>query len=155
MNALDIDMYPSVTRGGTLYFDSFRSTPRRRLAYRAEGRGDGSVAAPVLLDATINADSGASNLFVDPDERYIVFAASRPEGAGALDLYISWRQKDGTWTQPENLGPDVNTNGTEFCPFVSRDGRYLFFTRISPPGTPPTTRNIFVARFDALATVRR
>jgi Tol biopolymer transport system component len=149
-NSADVDMYPSVTRSGTLYFDSFRSTPRRRLVYRAESRTDGSLAPPIALDATINADSGASNLFVDADERYVVFAAVRPEGAGGPDLYISSRQKDGTWTRPRNLGPTVNSNGTEFCPFVSRDGHYLFFTRISPPGVSPLTRNIFVVRFDEL-----
>jgi hypothetical protein len=106
--------------------------------------------APEALDPIINADSGASNLFVDAGERYVVFAAARPAGVGALDLYISWRTTSGTWTPPLNLGPDVNTAGTEFCPFVSRDGRFLFFTRISPPNVSPTTRSIYVVRFDSL-----
>ena len=74
----------------------------------------------------------------------------RAEGAGAVDLYISWRTDAGGWTAPRNLGPAVNTSGTEFCPFVSRDGRFLFFTRISPPDVTPTTRNVYVVRFDSL-----
>ena len=102
------------------------------------------------VDPVINADSGASNLFVDPDEQYVVFGAARPEGAGGLDLYISWRTASGGWTPPRNLGPRVNTDATEFCPFVSRDGRFLYFTRISPPGVSPTVRNVFVVRFDGL-----
>jgi hypothetical protein len=150
VNSAEPDMYPSVTNRGVLYFDSFRSRPRRRLVYRAEPRGDGSFATPQALDPIINADSGASNLFVDADERYVVFGATRPEGIGALDLYISWRTTSGTWTAPLNLGSSVNTIGTEFCPFVSRDGRFLFFTRISPPNVTPTTRNIYVVRFDSL-----
>src|SRR5205823_9495317 len=91
VNSSDVDMFPSTTRAGVLYFDSFRSRPRRRLVYRAERSADGSFATPQALDATINADSGASNLFVDPDDHYIIFAAARPEGTGALVLYISWR----------------------------------------------------------------
>ncbi|HKW10003.1 MAG TPA: hypothetical protein VJO33_06460 [Gemmatimonadaceae bacterium] len=154
VNGAEVDMYPSVTARGVLYFDSFRSRPRRRLVYRAEPRGDGTFGAPQALDQIINADSGASNLFVDPAERYVVFAAARPEGAGALDLYISTRTASGTWTEPRNLGPTVNTAGTEFCPFVSRDGRFLFFTRISPPNVTPTTRNIYVVRFDDLRSAR-
>jgi len=150
VNSSEVDMYPSVTSRGVLYFDSFRSRPRKRLVYRAEPHGDGSFAAPEQLDATINADSGASNLFVDPNEQYIVFAAMRPEGAGMVDLYISWRTVAGGWTPPRNLGAQVNTSGTEFCPFVSRDGRFLFFTRISPPNVSPVTRNIYVVRFDGL-----
>jgi hypothetical protein len=148
-NSTEIDMYPSVTQQGVLYFDSFRSQPRRRLAYRAAPRGDGTYELPVALDPTINADSGASNLFVDPQERYVIFAAARPEGRGALDLYISRKLESGGWSSPRNLGPDVNGPGTEFCPFVTRDGKYLFFTRISAPGVTPVTRNIYVVRFDA------
>ena len=148
-NSTDVDMFPSVTQQGVLYFDSFRSQPRRRLVYRAAPRGDGTYGTPVALDTTINADSGASNLFVDPQEQYVIFAAARPEGRGALDLYISQRTRNGSWSPARNLGPDVNGTGTEFCPFVTRDGGYLFFTRISAPGVTPITRNIYVVRFDA------
>lgn len=149
-NGPDVDMYPSVTRRGVLYFDSFRSRPRRRLVYRAEPRADGTFGEPVMLDPIINADSGASNLFVDPDERYVVFGAVRDGGAGASDLYYSRRTASGAWTTPVTLGPQVNTAGTEFCPFVSRDGRWLYFTRVSPPGLAPQTRDVYVVRFDAL-----
>jgi hypothetical protein len=155
VNSTEVDMYPSTTRTGVLYFDSFRSQPRRRLVYRSAPRGDGTYDSARVLDVTINADSGASNAFVDPDERYLVFGAVRPGGLGGMDLYISWRDTTGTWSTPRNLGPTVNTSGTEFCPFVSRDGRYLFFTRISPPGVSPITRNIYVVRFDALVQTAR
>ena len=149
LNSPNAETFPNATNRGVLYFDSNRSTDRRRLVYRAEPRPDGTLGLPVLLDPTINADSGASNLFVDPDERYVVFGAVRPEGSGGLDLYISWRTMSG-WTSPRNLGPQVNTTGTEFCPFVSRDGRFLFFTRVSPPTAPPVVRNVYVVRFDGL-----
>jgi hypothetical protein len=150
LNSVEIEMYPSVARNGTLYFDSFRSRPRRRLVYRAARRPDGSFGVPEALGAEINADSGASNAFVDPDERFLIFAASRPEGLGGIDLYISWRRGSGGFGPPRNLGPTVNTPGTEFCPFISRDGRYLFFTRISPSSSSPATRNVYVVRFDRL-----
>lgn len=149
VNSPSAETFPNLTSRGVLYFDSNRSTDRRRLVYRAEPRDDGTLAAPVLLDPIINADSGASNLFVDPDERYVVFGAVRPGGSGGLDLYISWRTASG-WTGPRNLGPQVNTPGTEFCPFVTRDGRFLFFTRVSPPTVPPVVRNVYVVRFDGL-----
>ena len=148
VNGTDQDYYPSMTRRGVLYFDSFRSRPRRRLVYRAAPLPDGGFSTPEPLDAVINADSGASNLFVDPDERYIVFGAIRPEGRGGVDLYISWRKGE-SWTPPRNLGDLVNTNATEFCPFVSRDGRYLYFTRAATVDGK-TTRNIYVVRFDSI-----
>jgi hypothetical protein len=149
VNGNDQDYFPSITRQGVLYFDSFRSRPRRRLVYRAAPLPGGGFSTPEPLDAVINADSGASNLFVDPDERYIVFGAIRPEGRGGVDLYISWR-KGGSWTPPRNLGDLVNTSATEFCPFVSRDGKYLYFTRAATVDGK-TTRNVYVVRFDSIA----
>jgi hypothetical protein len=149
VNGPEVDMYPSVTSRGTLYFDSFRSRPRRRLVYRAELNADGTLGAPQVLPAIVNADSGASNLFVDPGERYVVFSAIRPEGAGSGDLYVSFR-RGGEWTSPRNIGPLVNTSATEFCPFVSRDGKYLYFTRITPTGPQSVVRNIYRVRFDQL-----
>jgi WD40-like Beta Propeller Repeat len=144
----DADMFPSLTNRGVLYFDSFRSRPSRRLVYRAEPRVDGTLNEPEALPPTINADSGASNLFVDPDERYVVFGAVRPEGRGGVDLDISWKIPSG-WTTPTNLGPTINTTGTEFCPFVSRDGRSLYFTRVSTLADKRVVRNVYVVRFDA------
>jgi hypothetical protein len=149
VNSVETDMYPSITRKGVLYFDSFRSRPRRRLAYRVVPHADGTLGEPEQLDTIVNADSGASNLFVDPDERYIIFAAVRPDGAGGPDLYISQPTANG-WTTPVNLGPTVNTVGVEFCPFVSRDGRYLYFTRVTTLPDKRIERNIHVVRFDGL-----
>lgn len=149
INSDDTDMYPSVTRRGVLYFDSFRSRPSRRFVYRAEPGADGTLNAPQLFDFAINTDSGASNLFVDADERFVIFGAVRPGGAGSMDLYLSWKTATG-WTTPRNLGAQVNTAAVEFCPFVSRDGRYLYFTRVVTLPDQRQERNIFVVRFDDL-----
>jgi len=69
------------------------------------------------------------DFFVAPDESYIVIYSTLPDNLGNGDLYISFRQPDGTWTEPRNLGPDVNTKGYDFAPSLSPDGQYLFFTR--------------------------
>jgi hypothetical protein len=149
VNSAAIDMYPSPTRGGALYFDSFRSPTGRRMVYRAGPDGSDGWAAPELLPPTINSDSGASNLFVDPDERYVIFATRMPQGFGGADLYISWRDATG-WTTPLNLGPRVNTENAEYCPSVSNGGRVLYFTRAIPEGPAPRERNIHMIRLDLL-----
>lgn len=66
--------------------------------------------------------------FVAPDESYIIFAA-RPAGRPATDLYIAFRKKDGTWTDPVRLDDRVNSPFIEGNPFVTADGKYLFFSR--------------------------
>lgn len=154
VNSPAIDMYPSPTRGGALYFDSFRSPSGQRLVYRAAPDGRDGWHAPGLLPRTINSDSGASNLFVDPDERYVIFATRMPDGFGGADLHISWRDGAG-WTAPLNLGRRVNTVDVEFCPSVSNDGRVLYFTRAIPSGGPPRERNIHMIRLDLLVDHER
>lgn len=71
---------------------------------------------------------------VDPDERFVIFASNRPGGFGVYDLYISYRQSDGTWGPATNLGPEINSVGTSRSwPQISPDGRFLFFVSSSRP----------------------
>ena len=44
---------------------------------------------------------------------------------------LSFRDAAGGWSEPENLGEGINTAAHEFTPMLSRDGKYLFFTRNS------------------------
>lgn len=46
---------------------------------------------------------------------------------GAEDLYVLFRQNDGTWSEPKNLGKDINTEYQEMTPFLAPDGKTLFF----------------------------
>jgi hypothetical protein len=49
------------------------------------------------------------------------------------DLYISFRYNDGSWTTPKNMGRKINSDAKEGYPYVTVDGKYLFFysTRVS------------------------
>ena len=69
-----------------------------------------------------------AHAFVAPDESYIVFDAGRPGGQGGEgDLYVVFRNADGSWSDAVNLGDTINTPGTNFCPMISPDGKYLFY----------------------------
>ena len=52
-----------------------------------------------------------------------------PPGAGKGDLFVSYRRDEGGWGQPFSLGEGINTDQHEFCPMVTPDGKYLFFSR--------------------------
>jgi hypothetical protein len=71
---------------------------------------------------------------VDPDEKFVIFSSNRPGGFGDNDLYISYRQPDGSWGPAKNLGPEINSVGTNTSwPQLSPDGKYLFFVSSSTP----------------------
>ena len=50
-------------------------------------------------------------------------------GRSRHDIYISYRNEDGSWENPIDVGPPINTERGAICPMVSPDGKYLFFIR--------------------------
>jgi len=57
-----------------------------------------------------------------PDGRYLYFASDMPGGYGEADIFRSELKDDGSWGDPENLGPVVNSAGSEVCPFIAENG---------------------------------
>lgn len=124
------ESYPTVTSDGSLYFVSNRpGGVGNSDIWRAARLPDGTFAEPVNLGKPANSEAGEGDPFVSPDERYLIITARRPDGFGEGDLYVSFRTAAGTWSQPVSLGESINTPVTEFCPMVTPDGRYLFFSR--------------------------
>jgi hypothetical protein len=124
------EVYPVIVNDGSMYFNSTRPGGMGPASlYRAQRLPDGTFAAPVLVPAPINGEFGIGDAFVSPDETYMVFGSSRPPSLGAGDLFVSFRRADGRWGEPVHLGKTVNTEISDFCPFVTPDGKYLFFSR--------------------------
>jgi hypothetical protein len=126
---------PSITRNGTLYFISRQkdTTLDEFLIWRAEYI-NGEYHKPELLPPSINAPDAYVNWtpFIAPDESYLIFSSGRRDNHGGGDLYVSFRNADGSWTDPISLGEAVNTDKQERFPAISPDGQYLFFTRPTP-----------------------
>jgi len=80
------------------------------------------------LGAAVNTEHQEFHPFISPDEDYLIFDANRPEGFGGNDLYISFKQPDGSWSKAVNLGETINSESSDMRAFVSPDGRYLFFS---------------------------
>ncbi|TFG76457.1 MAG: hypothetical protein E4H23_09585 [Chrysiogenales bacterium] len=66
--------------------------------------------------------------FIFPDESYIIFS-KRSQETNSMDLFISFQQKDGVWSNAFSLGKEINTQALEGNSFVTADGKYLFFSR--------------------------
>lgn len=120
---------PSVTSDGALYFHGAYSPPGNYDIFRSKFE-NGQYTKPEALGDGVNTPNKESNAFISPDESFIIFGARRDEGYGRGDLYISFKKKNNKWTKAVNMGPKINTPGSEYCPSVSLDGKYLFFTRI-------------------------
>jgi outer membrane protein OmpA-like peptidoglycan-associated protein/tetratricopeptide (TPR) repeat protein len=84
--------------------------------------------APENLGNRINTEFWESAPSLSPDKRDLYFASRRPDGYGGSDIYVSHRLPNGKWSEPENLGPEINTQGDESTPFIHADNQTLYFT---------------------------
>jgi len=83
---------------------------------------------PENLGFTVNTEFWESAPSLSPDKRDLYFASKRPDGYGGTDIYVCRRLPNGHWTEPANLGPEINTAGDESCPFIHADNQTLYFT---------------------------
>ncbi|HEX6193893.1 MAG TPA: OmpA family protein [Chitinophagaceae bacterium] len=98
----------------------------------------------INLGDKINTAQWESQPCLSPDKRDLYFTSRRPGGYGGSDLYVSHLQPDGIWTEPENLGPTINTTGDEQCPFIHADNQTLYFISNGLPGYGE--HDLFVSR---------
>ena len=135
-----VEVYPCVVADGSLYFSSDRPGGLGGAdIYRAQARPDGSFEEPLNVGAPINTDGLEGDVYVAPDESYLIVSARRPGGLGQSDLYISFRDGGGNWREPVSLGPTINTERSDYCPMVTPDGKQFFFSRRTGVSWPETT----------------
>ncbi|MEM9932736.1 MAG: OmpA family protein [Bacteroidota bacterium] len=95
---------------------------------------DGKWTASKNLGPPINTpyNEGASS--ISQDGRKIFYTAcNREDGFGSCDIYVSYREGN-TWSEPENIGPAVNTTAWESQPCLSHDEKTLYFTSLRGGG---------------------
>jgi outer membrane protein OmpA-like peptidoglycan-associated protein len=80
------------------------------------------------LGERINSEFWESSPCLSPDKRELYFSSDRPGGFGGIDIYVSRLMANGRWSEPENLGPAINTPGDESSPFLHADNETLYFS---------------------------
>jgi len=96
---------------------------------------EGTYQEPELLGESINSEYLDYGFYIDNDEKFIIFSSQRPGGHSSIDLYISYRQPDDSWSEAINLGEKINAHGIDGSdwPYMSPDGKYLFFMTTMKP----------------------
>lgn len=86
----------------------------------------------IPMPAMFNSSDVNWTPYVSPDESYLIFSSDRnqnADGYDACDLFVSFKEDGNAWSQPVPFGEEINTNVIERFPWVSPDGKYLFFVR--------------------------
>ena len=88
---------------------------------------------PKNLGPVVNSAYWDHNPTISSDGRTLIFASNRPGGFGNSDLWITKKDNSGNWSQPVNLGPNINTSKREMAPFLSMDNKTLYFSSNAEP----------------------
>ena len=76
--------------------------------------------------------------------RVIVMTVQRDDSYGSKDCYVSFLEKDSTWSEPLNMGTDINTGTSEVSPFLAADEKTLYYSTSGLPGYGK--QDIFITR---------
>jgi Tol biopolymer transport system component len=123
------EFYFRQSKNGTIYFASNRPGGNGVVNLYYAKPENGEYKTVTNMGSVINIKNGyTADPCIAPDESFIIFSSARTPGASNSDLYISYNE-NGTWTEPVNMGNLINTNANEYGPFLTPDGKYLFFIR--------------------------
>lgn len=89
---------------------------------------------PTKLLKTINFDYYQNHAFLTKDGNTLYFTSEAKGGLGGIDIYKSVKIKEGEWSKPENLGAPVNTEYDEDAPFITDDGKTMYFASTGHEG---------------------
>lgn len=128
------EFYPAVSKSGSIYFTR-EMTGKDEDIVMCRWNVDHFEGAQSLPDQ-INSTGAEFNAYVNPDEDVIFYTAyKRPGNFGSGDLYMSVK-KNGQWQPSINLGSKINDKGLTYCPYLSPDKKYFFFTSNRWSGPP-------------------
>ncbi|MEM9918588.1 MAG: OmpA family protein [Bacteroidota bacterium] len=106
---------------------------------------DGEVQEVHRLEGELNSHFWDSQPAITCDGKMMFFSSSREGGIGGADIWVSKLSRDGEWSLPQNLGTQINSEGDEEAPFISSDGKTLYFSSTKLPGQGDG--DLFVSRF--------
>ena len=132
------DREPWITPdGNTIYFKSDRlatTEPRNVNDLFVTRKVDGEWSEPELLPFPISTDMGNEHCpMLLRDGETLCFASMREGGYGGSDIWCSQQDADGSWQDPVNQGPNINTEAEEFHFMEGEDG-WVYFTSNRPGG---------------------
>ncbi len=126
INTTALEYLPSLTIDGNKMIFNRRINNDEDFYESDKINGVWQNAKPIAGKINTNLNEGAQN--ISQDGQWLIFTGCNyPEGYGSCDLYISYKNKIGYWSEAENMGNVINTDAWESSPSLSPDKRDLYF----------------------------
>ncbi len=123
----DLVFYINQAKNGDLFYTSIS---KGKMYYAPNQNGEFPEVQEVELEF-------GHHGFISPSQEYLLVHTQNKENEQRkdADIYVCFKEKDGTWTKPISLGNEVNSNVNEGCPSITPDGKYMLFGRDEEDGT--------------------
>jgi outer membrane protein OmpA-like peptidoglycan-associated protein len=125
-NNVKIQRSMSCCVGNTLYFYYCTDATTNGDIYTQTYQNN-TWGTPKKLPDVINSPYWETAPAINNTQTLLIFASDRPNGLGGTDLYVSIKDSTGNWKPAQNMGAILNTKGNETNPYLSSDGKTLYF----------------------------
>lgn len=114
------DWYPTIAQNGNLYF----TNGTLYMSKSENGTYTSKIQVDIPMDGVDIRDP-----CISPNDDYLIFSASASSNDQNSDLYVSFKDENGQWSQAQELDSNINTDAWEIAPYISPDEQFLFFSR--------------------------
>ena len=128
INDDDVIFSPNEAENGDLYYFNLS---KFKMYYAPNRKGEFPEVREVDVEFGVHNSISPSQDFLLVDDRDHHEDKTRKD----QDIYVYFKKNDGTWTEPINLGSEVNSEFPDSSPVISPDGKYLFFSRYTEDST--------------------
>jgi outer membrane protein OmpA-like peptidoglycan-associated protein/tetratricopeptide (TPR) repeat protein len=134
INTSSSEYYPSITINDSLFVFTRRGAGIREDFVESTILPNHEYSKSKTISGSINEEPSKGAINISQDGDWLIFAGNFPStGLGNFDLYISYQTPQG-WSEPINLGPQINTEFWESSPSLSSDKNTLYFSSDRPGG---------------------
>jgi len=95
---------------------------------------DGEWQTAKKMSSIINTEYDEDGVFMHPDGKTLYFSSKGHNSIGGYDIFKSSLKKDGTWSEPKNLGYPINTPDNDVYFVLSADGKTGYYSSIREEG---------------------
>jgi outer membrane protein OmpA-like peptidoglycan-associated protein len=131
VNSFFWESQPSLSADGkTLYFIRKVNKPGEQPnsdIFISQLDENGQWMTPKRLPSNINTTKQEESVLIHPDGKTLYFSSRGHLGMGGLDIYVTYKDDKGQWSDPKNLGYPINTFADENSLMVSADGNIAYF----------------------------
>ncbi len=115
----------SLLIANTYNADGSPNGPGLSISYKINGKYQVPLSQEIKDYVNINK---LVSFFLCNDNKTLLMAIETGNGMGEKDLYVSFLLKENSWSKPQSLGLVVNSDCDEHSPYLSADGKTLFFS---------------------------